>query len=152
MAYGPDFEWKTPDIREAEAQVDRSARAVQELAAKIEREGLPTIPQHDPEDIARRLAEEAGKPGASAELKAMKRKVDEGKFSWTDVVKGRVADDPDVRKAQEANMKKMQAAFKAFEEGHTLQDIINADAAGRTLGDDDDDDGDGNIVLRDRSW
>ena len=150
MSYGPDFDWKTPEIREAEAQVDRSARAIRELAERIEREGLPTIPPNNSDEIARQLAEEAGKPGASPELKAMKRKVDEGKFSWSDVVRGKVADDPDVRKAQDAAMKKMKAAFKAFQEGATLQDIINADAAGNKRGDDGDDDG--NIVLRDSSW
>lgn len=144
MAHGPDFDWKTPQIREAEAQVDRSARAVRELAERIEQEGLPAIPQHDPDEIARQLAEEAGKPGASPELKAMKRKVDDGRFSWTDVVRGKVADDPDVRKAQETAMTKMRAAFKAFQEGATLQDVIDAGGPG---GDDD-----GNVVLRDTSW
>ena len=148
---GPDFEWKTPEIREAEAQVDRSARAVRELAEKIDREGLPSIPAHNSDEIARQLAEEAGKPGASPELKAMKRKVDAGKFSWTDVVSGKAADDPDVRKAQEANMKKMKAAFKAFQEGATLEEVMQADAQGRKINRDDDD-GEGNIVLRDSSW
>jgi hypothetical protein len=44
----PD-EWKTPEIRAAEAQVARSAEAVRELAEKIEREGLPSLPVSEPE-------------------------------------------------------------------------------------------------------
>jgi transposase len=36
-------EWKTPEIRAAEAQVEQSAQAVRELAEQFEREGLPRL-------------------------------------------------------------------------------------------------------------
>ncbi|TDQ05626.1 hypothetical protein [Labedaea rhizosphaerae] len=49
---GAEPEWKTPEIRAAEARLERSAEAVRELVEKIEREGLPSAPASDPDEAA----------------------------------------------------------------------------------------------------
>jgi hypothetical protein len=148
----PGQNWKTPAIRAAEAQVDATAARGQEMAANLEKQGLPPLgPPPDRAAIARQVEEAANKPDAPEALRALKKKVDAGKFTWQDVVAGKAHDDPDVQKAQKATMAKMTQAFQLFQEGHTLKEILEADQPRPARGDDDGDD-DGGFVLRDKSW
>ena len=45
-----DSDWKTPEILEAEAQLDRSVQAVRELAEQVERERPPETKDDDDDD------------------------------------------------------------------------------------------------------
>lgn len=144
----PDDSWKTPEIRAAEAQVDARLGEAQQLAARLQAQQLPPLPPLDTAAIARQVEEAAGQRDAPAELKALKRKVDAGEFSWDDVVSGRAASDPDVQQMQQANMAKMQQAFQMLSEGMTADEIMEAQRQPRR-GDDDDD---GPSDFREDAW
>ncbi|TWP47776.1 hypothetical protein FKR81_31035 [Lentzea tibetensis] len=135
----PNDSWKSPELRAAEAQVDARLGEAQQLAARLQSQQLPPLPPLDTAAIAEQVERAASERDAPAELKALKRKVDAGDFSWDDVVGGRAAADPDVQQMQQANMAKMRQAFQMLSEGMTADEIM--DAQRRPRGGDDDDEG-----------
>lgn len=143
----PNDSWKTPEIRAAEAQVDARATEARELAARLQATPLPPLPPLDTAAIARQVEQAAGRRDAPEHLKALKRKVDAGEFSWEDVVAGRAAADPDVQAAQQANVNQMRQAFQMLQEGMSAEDILEAQRPRR--GDDDDD---GPSDFREDAW
>ncbi|GLZ30677.1 hypothetical protein Lesp02_28660 [Lentzea sp. NBRC 105346] len=144
----PNDSWKTPELRAAEAQVDNRLTEARELAARLQAQQLPPLPPIDTAAIARQVEEAAGKRDAPEHLKALKRKVDAGEFSWEDVVSGKAAADPDVQAAQQANMRQMQQAFQMLQEGMTADDILEAQKPRRARDDDDE----GGSDFREDAW
>lgn len=145
----PNDSWKTPELRAAEAQVDSRLGEARQLAANLQSQQLPPLPPLDTAAIARQVEQAAGQRDAPAELKALKRKVDAGEFSWDDVVGGRAAADPDVQQMQQANMAKMRQAFQMLSEGMTADEIMDAQRQPRRGGDDDDE---GPSDFREDAW
>jgi hypothetical protein len=134
----PNDSWKTPELRAAEAQVDARFKEAQDLANRLKDTPLPPIPPVDFKAIAQQVERAAQEKDAPEALKALKRKVDAGEFSWEDVVSGKAAQDPDVQAAQQENVRKMKQAFQMLQEGMTADEIMNAQSPRRGRGDDGD--------------
>ena len=103
----------------------------------------------DGKAIAQQVERAAQEKNAPEQLKALKRKVDAGEFSWEDVVSGKAANDPDVQAAQQENVKKMKQAFQMLQEGMTADEIMNAQSPRRGRGDDGDEN-DPDIFVEDK--
>jgi hypothetical protein len=134
----PNDSWKTPELRAAEAQVDARFKEAQDLANRLKETPLPPVPPVDVKAIAQQVERAAQEKDAPEQLKALKRKVDAGEFSWEDVVSGKAAQDPDVQAMQQENVKKMKQAFQMLQEGMSVDDIMNAQSPRRGRGDDGD--------------
>lgn len=134
----PDDNWKTPELRAAEAQVDARFKEAQDLANRLKATPLPPIPPVDFHAIAQQVERAAQERDAPEQLKALKRKVDAGEFTWEDVVSGKAAQDPDVQAMQQENVRKMKQAFQMLQEGMTPEEIMNAQGPRRGRGDDGD--------------
>lgn len=134
----PKDSWKTPELRAAEAQVDARFKEAQDLANRLKETPLPPVPPVDFKAIAQQVERAAQDKDAPEQLKALKRKVDAGEFTWEDVVSGKAAQDPDVQAMQQENVKKMKQAFQMLQEGMTVDEIMNAQSPRRGRGDDGD--------------
>ncbi|SDF63279.1 hypothetical protein SAMN05216553_102423 [Lentzea fradiae] len=146
----PDDGWKTAELRAAEAQVDARAKEAQDLANRLKATPLPPIPPADFKAIAQQVERAAQERDAPAQLKALKRKVDAGEFTWEDVVSGKVAGDPDVQAMQQENVAKMKQAFQLLQEGLTADEIMQAQRPHRGPVDDDGDQLDPGIFTEDK--
>lgn len=118
--------WKTPELRAAEAhlaEVEIQADEVVERAS-----AMPIPPSGNPASRERLEAIKAAAeaPDAPAEMRLLKRKVDDGKYTWEDVLSGRAYQDPDVRNAVASKLADMRGMYQAFEEGHSLDEVIEA--------------------------
>ena len=134
----PNDSWKSAELRAAEAQVDARFKEAQDLANRLKATPLPPIPPVDFKAIAQQVERAAQEKDAPEQLKALKRKVDAGEFTWEDVVSGKAAQDPDVQAMQQENVKKMKQAFQMLQEGMTAEEIMNAQGPRRGRGDDGD--------------
>lgn len=146
----PNDSWKTPDLRAAEAQVDARFREAQDLANRLKDTPLPPVPPVDFKAIAQQVERAAREKDAPEPLKALKRKVDAGEFTWEDVVSGKAANDPDVQAAQQENVNKMKQAFQMLQEGMTAEEIMNAQGPRRGQGDDGDENDPG--IFEEDKW
>jgi hypothetical protein len=122
--------WKPPELREAEARLDETVERSRELEQEVDEMDLPQQPPTaSPEDIAA-IKAEAERGGAPEEMRVLKRKVDAGELTWSDVLEGRAYQDPDVRNALMTRIAPLTDVYQEFEEGHTLDDVL--EAAGET--------------------
>jgi len=134
----PSDSWKTPELRAAEAQVDARFKEAQDLANRLKETPLPPVPPVDFKAIAAQVERAAQERDAPEQLKALKRKVDAGEFTWEDVVSGKAAQDPDVQAMQQENVAKMKQAFQMLQEGMTAEEIMEAQRPRRGPDDDGD--------------
>ncbi|WHT19024.1 hypothetical protein N8J89_39025 [Crossiella sp. CA-258035] len=151
----PEQDWRTPEVRRAEAELDASMDAMEEVLRSAQELQDSLRPAEEPvasEEDVRAIEREAAKPDAPAELRALQRKVEAGELSWRDVLEGRAYADPDVRAALEPNLSRMGTTYQLFQEGHTLDEVVEAHRQSQQRRNDDDDDGGENIVLRHDSW
>lgn len=121
-----DDSWKTPQLRAAEAHLDELATESDELIERAD--SLPITPDTDPasKDHVEALQNAANAKDAPESLRVLKQKVDAGEFSWSDVLNGKVYDDPEVRAAMMTKVDEMQAVYQEFEEGHTPDEVLEA--------------------------
>ncbi|MDX8144631.1 hypothetical protein SK854_21120 [Lentzea sp. BCCO 10_0061] len=134
----PNDSWKSAELRAAEAQVDARFKEAQDLANRLKDTPLPPVPPVDFKAIAQQVERAAQERDAPEQLKALKRKVDAGEFTWEDVVSGKAAQDPDVQAMQQENVNKMKQAFQMLQEGLTAEEIMAAQDPRRNRGDDGD--------------
>lgn len=146
----PNDGWKPAELRAAEAQVDARFKEAQDLANRLKDTPLPPVPPIDFKAIAQQVERAAQDKDAPEQLKALKRKVDAGEFTWEDVVSGRAAQDPDVQAMQQENVQKMKQAFQMLQEGLTPEEIMNAQDPRRNRGGDDDDENAPDIFTEDK--
>ena len=134
----PNDSWKSPELRAAEAQVDARFKEAQDLANRLKDTPLPPVPPVDYRAIAQQVERAAQERDAPEQLKALRRKVDAGEFTWEDVVSGKAAQDPDVQAMQQENVNKMKQAFQMLKEGMTADEIMEAQRPRRGPDDDGD--------------
>ncbi|SDN74038.1 hypothetical protein [Lentzea jiangxiensis] len=146
----PNDSWKSPELRAAEAQVDARFKEAQDLANRLKDTPLPPVPPVDYKAIAQQVERAAQERDAPEQLKALKRKVDAGEFTWEDVVSGKAAQDPDVQAMQQENVRKMKQAFQMLQEGLTPEEIMNAQDPRRNRGGDDGDENAPDIFAEDK--
>ena len=125
-----DDSWKTPELREAEAALDRTVRKSQQLLKDLEKIKLPPMPKVDPQARIDALKKAAAQPDASAQLRLIKKKVDEGKLTWEDVAAGKAFADPDVRALADAKLSEAKEIKEELEEGQSPDEILEARTGG----------------------
>jgi hypothetical protein len=121
-------DWLPQSVRDAEAAVDEAAKRSDELLAELDKHPVPPSEgAREPrdEDVAR-VEREAKSPKATREMRALQEKVDDGELSWRDILAGRAFGDPEVRAALQANLTELSTVYEEFEQGYTLQDVLEA--------------------------
>lgn len=149
-----DDSWKTPELRAAEANLRAAVEHGRETVLKAQQFKAQLRPSRVSDEDIRLLDQAARAHDAPKELRALADRVDEGELSWRQIVDGKAMDDPGVRAAFEVNLDKLAAVYRKFEEGYSLEDVLESESGRRPGGgtrDDDDLDG-GGPVLRERSW
>ncbi|GAB3545731.1 hypothetical protein J2S53_002707 [Actinopolyspora lacussalsi] len=120
-------DWKTQEIREAEAALDEAVTDAERVAARAEEmnEELPEaeLSEEQTEQIEQ-LVRRGEAPAGIAELQ---RRIDEGELSWQQVTSGRATADEGVRRAFEAGVPAMRQVKEMLDEGHEATEIIAND-------------------------
>ncbi|WP_033293432.1 hypothetical protein [Amycolatopsis jejuensis] len=125
--------WKTPEIREAEAALDRSVRSSRELLKELDKIRLKPLPRLDTPERVEAIKKAASRPDAPAELRVVKRKVDAGELTWADVATGRAFADPEVRALASDRLGEAKDILEELEEGLTAEEVLEARTGSRDL-------------------
>lgn len=151
-----DYSWKTPELREAEANLRAAVDHGREtlVAARRFKAGLRPARRLSDEDVAA-IERAAGASDAPAELRALASRVQRGELTWRAIVDGEALDDPDVQAVMAVNLERMAQVYAKFAEGHSLDEVLESESAGRMRRDNgagDRDEGDGPTVLKHDAW
>lgn len=154
--------WKTPEIREAEAQLQAAVQRGNKVAEEARQLAAQIRPSRISDADLRQVERAARAADAPPEMRALAEKVDRGELTWRQIADGQAMEDPAVKAAASLNLERMSEVYRQFEEGMTLEQVLEAqglsdvgagDDAGPDLPDDgDDDDGGGRGVLKRDSW
>ncbi|MBN9740612.1 hypothetical protein DMP23_05740 [Amycolatopsis sp. A1MSW2902] len=125
-----DDSWKTPELREAEAALDRTVRKSQQLLKDLEKIKLRPLPKTDTPERIEAIKRAASRPDAPAQLRLIKRKVDAGEYSWEDVAAGRAFADPEVRALADEKLSEAKDILEELEEGQSPEEILEARTGG----------------------
>lgn len=122
-------DWRTPEIREAEAQLEDALANAERRLAEADR--FEAEQETDSRGLGREQIEEierlvrAGK--APPEVAALQRLVDSGELSWDDISQGRNLEHEAVQRAFSASVPAMTRVKELADEGHDLPTILGAD-------------------------
>ncbi|SDH67671.1 hypothetical protein SAMN05192558_113210 [Actinokineospora alba] len=142
-------DWKSVRLREAEASLDVALATLDATLASVEKQ-FADKPQDglSDEDI-KAISEHARGADAPQALRDLQARIDAGELTWRDITSGRAAGEPGVREALESGLPQLRQAYALLEEGHSVDEVIEA---GRSRSGRSDDDGDEGIVLREDAW
>lgn len=120
-------DWKTPEIRAAEAMLEERMRQFEEALDKADRlsASLPEVKLTEEKIDEIEQLIRAGK--APAELVALQERIDAGEFTWNDVADGTALRDESVQAAFGASVANMQKAKELLDEGHDVATVVNSD-------------------------
>jgi hypothetical protein len=125
-AVATEDSWKPRELREAEARLDATLTRSRELEEELEQlELAQEPPSASPGDIAA-IKAQAERADAPDELRIIKLKVDAGELTWKDVLEGRAYRDEDVRNALSAQLGQLSEVYQDFEDGHTLDEVLES--------------------------
>lgn len=142
--------WKTREVREAEAALAAAVERGREAAANAQQVSAQMSNTRLSDDDLQQIDRAARGKDAPPELRALAERVDRGDLSWRDIVDGKAMHDPGVQAAMKANLARLGQVYRKFEEGHTLEEVLEAEA-GQASGAPDDEAGP-DTVLKHRSW
>ncbi len=128
MSRPPDA-WRTAAVDQAEARMAEVATQADAAIAKARSLRIPPTPPLSEDDI-RRIEQAARSRDASREMRELQRRIDQGEFTWRDVVDGRQMHDPGVRAALGAGVAEMGRVYRQFEDGHQLDEVLAAHQPG----------------------
>lgn len=130
-----DDSWLPQSVRDADAALDEAVLHSKDMLKELDKLPPSEGPQISDEAV-RRAEQEAKSPKASPEMRALQRKVDAGEVTWRDILEGRAFDNPDVRAALQARLGELREAYQEFEQGYTLDDVLEAHRGGTSVDDD----------------
>lgn len=117
----------TPQLREARGNladaVARGREAARNASQVASRMPPPRITDEDIEQIDRA----ARAAQAPAELRALAERVERGELTWRQIVDGHVMDDPGVQAAMRANLAQLGRAYRKFEEGYGVDEVLESE-------------------------
>jgi hypothetical protein len=141
--------WKTRELREAEAGLAAAVVRGREAVVRAQRLSARVPQTRIGDEDLQQIDRAARARGAAPELRALAERVERGELTWRQIVDGDAMDDPGVRAAMRANLARLGQVYRKFEEGYTLDEVLDAEAPARRP--DDGGDGDG-TVLKHNSW
>lgn len=121
----PADAWRSAAVKQAQARLDEAAVRADSAIGKARSLRIPRTPPLSEDDL-RRIEEAARSGEASRETRELQRRIDAGEFTWREVADGRRMDDPGVRAALGANLDQMASAYRQFEEGYHLDQVVAA--------------------------
>ncbi|MDQ3403360.1 MAG: hypothetical protein M3548_08190 [Actinomycetota bacterium] len=142
-----DSTWKSVPLREAEVRLDVALASLDATLNQVDEQFEHREETSLSDADIRKIEEHARSADAPRDLRELQKRVDAGEMTWRDITSGRTADDEGVRRALESGLPQMRQAYTLLEEGHSVDEVIEAGKVARR----DDDDGD-NVVLRDDAW
>ncbi|HET9254975.1 MAG TPA: hypothetical protein VFO16_07200 [Pseudonocardiaceae bacterium] len=122
---GPEDTWRTTAVEQAEARLDEVAVQADAAIAKARSLRISPTPPLSEDDL-RRIEEAARAGDASCEMRELQRRIDAGEFTWREIADGHRMDDPGVRAALGAGLGTIAGAYRQFEEGYLLEDVLAA--------------------------
>jgi hypothetical protein len=134
--------WRTSAVEQAEARLEKVAAQADAAIAKAHALRIAPTPPLSEQDL-RWIEEAARAADASHEMRELQQRIEAGEFSWRDVVDGRQMHDPGVRAALGAGLETMASAYRQFDEGYQLDEVLaahqprNGPSGQRMLDDDD---------------
>lgn len=138
-------DWKTPEIRDAEAMLEERFRQAEETLAQAEElnANLPeiTLDEERVEEIEGLIRNGSAPP----EVAALQQRIDDGELSWQDIANGTALHDESVQEALGSGVQNMRHAKELLDEGHDVATVVDSDP-NRAHVDDDDDDGQGSFL------
>jgi hypothetical protein len=129
--------WLPQSVRDADAALDEAANRSNEMLKELDKLNISSSgpPPVSDEDI-QRVEREAKSAKATPEMRELQKKVDAGEVSWRDILEGRAFDNPAVRAALQSNLTQLRDVYQEFEQGYTLDDVMNARRASEGVYDD----------------
>ncbi|GAA1994033.1 hypothetical protein [Amycolatopsis minnesotensis] len=122
-----DDSWKSPALREAEAQLDEALVRSDELQDEIDQMNLPPLePRVATEEQVEAVKAQADDPKAVPAMRVIKQLVAGGEFTWEDVVLGKAYAHPRVQEAMATDLGQFREVYQEFEEGHTFDEVLEA--------------------------
>ncbi|SFT59927.1 hypothetical protein SAMN04487904_104171 [Actinopolyspora lacussalsi subsp. righensis] len=120
-------DWKTQEIRDAEAALDEAVTDAERVAARAE-EMNDELPEAELSEEQTEQIEQLVRRGeAPAGIAELQRRIDEGELSWQQVTSGRAVADEGVRRAFEEGVPAMRQVKEMLDEGHEATEIIAND-------------------------
>ncbi|MER6991527.1 hypothetical protein ABT337_19850 [Saccharopolyspora hirsuta] len=120
-------DWKTPEIRDAEAMLEERMRQAEEVLDRVSRyeAELPEIKLTDDqiEDIEQRIRSGQAPP----EIAALQARIDAGEFTWQDIASGEALHDESVQAAFAKSVENAQQAKELLDAGYDAATVINND-------------------------
>lgn len=155
-----DDSWKTPQLRAAEADLRAAVEHGRQALARARQFRAQIRPSRVSDEDIRQLDQAAHAPDAPRELRELAERIDRGELSWRQIVDGEAIDDPGVRAAFEGQLDRLAQVYRKFEEGYSLEDVLESEtgtryrAGRREDGEDREDAADegGGTVLKHSSW
>jgi len=146
-----DDSWKTPQLRAAEADLRAAVERGQQALTRAQQVKAQIRPSRVTDDDIRQLDRAAHANDAPRELRALAERVDRAELTWRQIVDGEAMHDAGVRAAFSVDLDRLAQVYRKFEEGYSLDDVLESEVPGRPGRDGGDDDG-GGTVLRHSSW
>lgn len=149
-----DDSWKTPRLRAAEADLRAAVEHGRQTLAEARQFKAQVRPSRVSDKDIRLLEQAAHAHDAPRALRTLAERVDEGELSWRQIVDGKAMDDPGVRAAFEVNLDRLAQVYRKFEEGYSLEDVLESETGGGQARGGAREDGDegGGTVLKHSSW
>ncbi|SFD93107.1 hypothetical protein SAMN04487819_105174 [Actinopolyspora alba] len=120
-------DWKTREIRDAEAALDEAVADAERVAARAEEMNGELSEAELSEEQTERIEQLVRRGEAPAGIAELQRRIDEGELSWQQVTSGRAMADEGVRRAFEAGVPAMRQVKEMLDEGHEATEIIAND-------------------------
>ncbi|APU12576.1 hypothetical protein UA75_02450 [Actinoalloteichus sp. GBA129-24] len=119
-----DHQARLAHFAAARSQLDQIEAEADARMAEIKQQQLPESGLTEAE-IAQ-IEQFARSKDAPPELAALQARIDKGDLSWGDIADGSAVQDEQVQRALASGVPKLQQAYAMIQEGHELDDILDA--------------------------
>lgn len=151
--------WKTQELRAAEAALAAAVQRGREAVARAQQVSARVPATRLSDTDLQEIDRAARGRGAPPELRALAERVERGDLTWRQIVDGKAMHDPGVQAALRANLAQLGRVYRAFEEGLSLDEVLEAQTGAstrrRASGPEpaaEDPDGGSGTVLKHSSW
>ncbi len=120
-------DWRNPAIREAEKVLEEALANAERAEARAEEMNASLPDSKLSGDQVERIEQLVRAGKAPEEISALQRRIDAGELTWDDVSEGRALRDEGVQQAFSAGVPNMRHVKELLDEGHDLDDILEAD-------------------------